>query len=80
MLDESRGRSKAASGAAKAALPDTETALRMTLRMTKDNGGVSIEGARPAARRGSFDPEAERIAEIMASVRASPWQHRQDIP
>ena len=31
--------------------------------------------ARPAAKRGSFDPEAERIARIMASDRASPWQH-----
>lgn len=30
----------------------------------------------PAAKRGNVDPEADRIARIMASVRASPWQHQ----
>ena len=30
----------------------------------------------PAAKRGNIDPEADRIARIMASVRAAPWQHQ----
>jgi hypothetical protein len=30
---------------------------------------------RPEPRRRALDPEAERIARIMASQRAEPWQH-----
>ena len=73
---ESRGM-EVAYDSVRATAADGKTALdtSLTVRATSE---LSTAGSQPAPRIGNYDAEAERIAQIMASVRVLTWQHRQE--
>ena len=53
-----------------------EDSPQTLLTVDAEVAGQALRKAWPAAKRGNADPEADRIASIMASVRAAPWQQQ----